>query len=42
LAKKTTITEVKAGVCSVEDLMKLNALMDMSDAYQDQAMKKKD
>jgi len=42
LAKKTTITEVKAGMTSVEDLMKLNALMDMQDSYQDQAMKKKD
>jgi hypothetical protein len=42
LARKVSLTEVKSGVCSVDDLMRLNALLDMSDAYQDAAMAKKD
>jgi len=42
LAKKVSLTEVKDGTCTVEDIFKLNALMDMSDAYQEQAMAKKD
>jgi hypothetical protein len=42
LARKVSLSEVKSGVCSVEDLMRLNALLDMSDAYQEAAMAKKD
>ena len=29
MAGKTTLTEVKAGVCDIVDLAKLNALLDM-------------
>jgi hypothetical protein len=40
LAGKTTLTEVKTGVCTVSDLMKLNALLDIQDAYEREAMEK--
>jgi hypothetical protein len=40
LANKTTITEVKSGMCSVDDLFKLNALLDIQDAYEREAMEK--
>jgi len=33
---------VKAGVCSVDDLMRLNALLDMTSDYENHAMAKKD
>jgi hypothetical protein len=40
MAGKTTLSEVKSGVCSVEDLFKLNALLDIQEAYEAEAMEK--
>ena len=42
LARKVSLSEVKSGVCSVDDLMRLNALLDMTSDYENQAMAKKD
>lgn len=41
MAGKTTLTEVKSGICSVDDLFKLNALLDIQDAYEQEGMEKK-
>lgn len=40
MARKVSLSEVKNGICSIDDLMRLNALLDMADAYQEQAMEK--
>lgn len=40
LAGHVTMTEVNEGLVDVEDLLKLNALMDMVDATQQAAMDK--
>jgi len=42
LARKVSLSEVKSGMCSVDDLMRLNALLDMTSDYENQAMAKKD
>ncbi|CAB4197822.1 hypothetical protein UFOVP1309_36 [uncultured Caudovirales phage] len=42
MAGKVSLSEVKDGTCGVDDLMRINAIMDMADAYQDAAMAKKD
>jgi hypothetical protein len=40
LAGKVTLTELKSGVCSLTDLLKLNALLDHEIAAQHAAMSK--
>jgi hypothetical protein len=40
LAGKVTLTEIKSGVCSLTDLLKLNALLDHEIAAQHAAMSK--
>ncbi|MDP8078333.1 hypothetical protein [Phocoenobacter skyensis] len=40
IAKVTTLTEVKNGDCSLNDLLKLNALLDAQTSAEQQAYKK--
>lgn len=40
MAGHVTLTEIKTGVCTLEDLLKINAILDSQDAAQNEAMKK--
>lgn len=40
MAGHVTLTEIKTGVCTLEDLLKINAILDSQDAAQNEDMKK--
>ncbi len=40
MAGHVTLTEIKTGVCTLEDLLKINAILDSQDAAHNEAMKK--